>query len=196
MEEHLRVVEQLHPNVHIRVCYSDPGEEDLEGMHYQHGARVSVDLFKKTLPSNNYKFYICGPPPMMDSLTVDLEDWGVPRDDIHFEAFGPASAKKVSHGAGAGVPAAGEFKVTFAKSEKSCTWTPESGSLLELAEANGVALNFGCRAGNCGTCLVAVREGKFDYYHEPGVDPEEESCLACIARPTGESGKSHLVLDA
>jgi ferredoxin-NADP reductase len=196
MEEHLRMADQLHDNVHIRVCYSDPDEDSVEGVHYHHGERVSVELFKRILPSNNYQFYICGPPPMMDSLTTDLEAWGVPRDDIHFEAFGPASAKKISHGAGAGAPAQGEYAVTFEKSGKNCQWTPESGSLLELAEANGVVLDFGCRAGNCGTCLVAVREGKVDYYHDPGVEPEAGSCLTCIAHPAGESGKDRLVLDA
>jgi hypothetical protein len=198
MEEHLRTVAQEHANIRLHVCYSRPAEDDVEGVHYHHAERVSVDLFKRLLPSNNYEFYICGPSQMMDSVTTDLETWGVPKEHIHFEAFGPASTKKVTHGEGAAKPAASgeQFQVQFAKSGKRCQWQPDSGSLLDLAEANGIAIDFGCRAGNCGTCLVAVREGKVDYLHAPGVEPEAGSCLTCIGRPAGDPGQDTLVLDA
>jgi len=62
---------------------------------------------------------------------------------------------------------------------------------LELAEKNGVQIDSGCRAGNCGTCLVALKSGEVNYLHEPGVTVEAGSCLTCIALP-----KTALVLDA
>ena len=52
-------------------------------------------------------------------------------------------------------------------------------------------IDSGCRAGNCGTCLTAIRSGKVDYLSEPGAPIEEGSCLACIAEP-----QSKLNLDA
>ena len=58
-----------------------------------HSEFVSVELFKRELPSSNFDYYICGPPPMMNSLTHDLREWGVPDSDVHFESFGPASVK-------------------------------------------------------------------------------------------------------
>jgi len=196
LAEHLRMMDRDCPNIHLQVCYSHPQKEDVQGRHFHQGERVSVTLLKRLLPSSNYDFFVCGPPPMMESITTDLENWGVPRKHIHFEAFGPASAKQVSHAEGSGKPAAGQYLVEFAKSAKQCQWEPGSGSILELAEANDITLEYGCRSGNCGTCVVAVREGKVDYFNEPGVEPEQGSCLACVARPAGDPLKDRLILDA
>ena len=63
--------------------------------------------------------------------------------------------------------------------------------VVDLAEENGVDIDFGCRAGNCGTCITAVKSGDIDYLSEPGEKPEAGSCLACIAVPKGP-----VVLDA
>ena len=94
MREQLNALNQANENLHLHVCYSEPEKGDEEGRDYQHSGHVSVDLMKELLPSNNYIFYICGPPPMMEFLTAGLKDWGVPATDIHFEAFGPATVKK------------------------------------------------------------------------------------------------------
>ena len=40
--------------------------------------RVTVDLFKEKLPSNNYDYYLCGSIPLMNSITEGLKEWGVP----------------------------------------------------------------------------------------------------------------------
>ncbi len=188
MKEHLAKVSQEFDNVRIRVCYSDPREGiDVEGRDYDVSERVSVDLFKRQLPSNNYEFLICGPPPMMTSLTSDLKDWGVPESHIHFEAFGPASVKKTPK-----TPAAttSDLTVNFAKSGKTVAWDSNAGSILEFAEDNGIVMDSGCRAGNCGTCVTAVLEGDVEYLNEPGAEPESGSCLTCISVP-----KTNLTLE-
>ncbi len=64
-------------------------------------------------------------------------------------------------------------------------WDPEIGNLLEFAEANGVSIDFGCRAGNCGTCITAIKSGEVSYVGEPGEMPEAGSCLTCISVPKG-----------
>jgi ferredoxin len=81
--------------------------------------------------------------------------------------------------------------VEFNASGKTVSWAADSESLLELAETNGIAIDSGCRAGNCGTCVTAIKSGEVDYINEPGEAPEDGSCLACIAVP-----KSNLSLDA
>ncbi len=192
MKDYLRELAAQHQNLHIVVCYSDPLPEDKQGADYDYAERVSVELFKRVLKVNNFDFYVCGPPPMMETITKDLEAWGVPEDRVHFEAFGPASVKKVAAQA-APAPAADApgFSLTFTRSGKTLVWTPGSGSLLEFAEANGVQIDSGCRAGNCGTCATAVREGQFEYLSPPGAEVEKGSCLACISVP-----KSALSVDA
>lgn len=191
-KEVLKEIQQTAANVHINICYSDPLPEDVEGSDFQHRERVSVELFKKVLPSNNYNFYICGPPPMMESLTTDLRAWGVPDDNVHFEAFGPATVKKAKKKDGdAPVTSGPDLTVGFSVAGKELKWTADAGTLLDLAEANDISIASGCRVGNCGTCVVAVKSGEFAYDTEPSFAPEAGTCLACQARP-----KSNLVIDA
>ncbi|MEE2746359.1 MAG: 2Fe-2S iron-sulfur cluster-binding protein [Pseudomonadota bacterium] len=191
MKDHLKELSNIADNIKLRVCYSRPREEDIEGTDYDIKGRVGVDLFKEVLPSSNYHYYFCGPPPMMNSLFEDLREWKVPEDHLHYEAFGPATVKKKQEadgskdGAGSDDKDAEKFVINFAKSDKSVEWSPNDGSILDFAEENDVDIEFGCRAGNCGTCITAVIEGNVDYLSEPGEMPETGSCLSCIAVPKG-----------
>ncbi|MBF0590278.1 MAG: 2Fe-2S iron-sulfur cluster binding domain-containing protein, partial [Magnetococcales bacterium] len=81
--------------------------------------------------------------------------------------------------------------ITFSHSEKELTWNAETGSLLELAEQNQVAMESGCRAGSCGACEVAIKSGTISNIRDPGKAEESQSCLACVSIPS-----SDLVLDA
>lgn len=189
---HMEAVAREFPNVKYVCCYSDPEPGEEEGGHVRHG-RVSVELFKEFLPSNNYDFFFCGPPPMMSSLYEGLVDWGVPDSRIHYEAFGPASVKPQSKQATdeAAAPQATSIKVTFARSAKTVSWNPEAQTLLDLAEENQVTIESGCRAGNCGSCEIAVKQGDVEYLHEPGYEVGAGSCLTCCSVP-----KTSLVLEA
>jgi hypothetical protein len=192
MKNHLQNLAKTHANIHLHVCYSQPDSNDVQERDYDHRERISLELLKRLLPSSNYDFFVCGPPSMMDSMTEGLCDWGVPMDRIRAEAFGAATVKKVFH-----PEAQQDFEdveavsVTFARSEKICSWNQSNVSILELAEQNGVSLEYSCRAGNCGSCLVAIRSGEVRYLNEPGVPIETGSCLACMAVP-----HTKLVIDA
>ncbi|NKB26019.1 MAG: 2Fe-2S iron-sulfur cluster binding domain-containing protein [Kiritimatiellae bacterium] len=182
MAEHLKRIEMEYENVHIQVCYSQPESgKDEPGPDYHHGEMVSVDLFKRVLPSNNFEFYICGPPPMMEALVSGLGEWGVPEKDIHFEAFGPASVKKPVLDQSSATESL--HKVNFAKSGKVLEWKQGEGTLLELAEARGIHIDSGCRAGSCGTCMTAIKAGEVSYLDQPSASLESGSCLPCIAVP-------------
>ena len=85
----------------------------------------------------------------------------------------------------------GKFSVNFKRSGKVADWNGSCANLLELAEQSGVAIASGCRAGNCGTCVVAVKEGEVGYVQPPGSPPDPGTCLTCVAVPKGD-----LVLDA
>jgi ferredoxin len=62
---------------------------------------------------------------------------------------------------------------------------------LDFSEARGIKIDAGCRAGNCGTCLVAIKSGEVEYLTSQGASAETGSCLTCICKPKG-----NLVLDA
>jgi len=186
LKDYLREIAEQNPHIHIVACYSDPLSNEKAAEDYHFGERVSVDLFKRVLEVNNFEFYICGPPPMMESLTKGLAEWGVPEEQIHFEAFGPASVRKVAKAEAAGVENAPGVEVNFVRSNKTVLWSSGAGSLLELAEAHGIRIDSGCRAGSCGTCVTAIRDGKVDYLSgNPDFDIEKGSCLACVAVPKG-----------
>lgn len=171
--------------------YSDPTVHCVEGTDFDCKGFLNVDVLKRYLVTSNYEFYICGPPPMMEATVKALLDWGVPEADIHFEAFGPGSVKKVQKPEPGEQAAGAAFKVELTRSLKSLAWTKEAGTLLELAEANGIRINSGCRAGNCGTCVTAVKSGSVNYIIKPASVPAPGSALLCIAHPAGD-----VVLDA
>jgi ferredoxin-NADP reductase len=199
-EDHMLRAETLaladkYPNLKLQICYSRPGKNDVAGRDFQEEGRVTVELMKRLLPSQNYDFFLCGPGSFMESITDDLRTWGVPDAAVHFEAFGPASVKKAAKpemkASFTTVPFAGGPSVKFAKSGQSAQWSPAHPTVLDLAEACGVRIEAGCRAGNCGACLVAIKSGEVEYLSKHGADVEAGSCLACICKPRGA-----LVLDA
>ena len=149
-----------------------------------------MPLLRNTLKLMRYQFYVCGPKPMMESLVPGLQEWGVDSGDIYYESFGPATLIKHEIPA----PAATNTQpvnITFSKSGKSLTWNPAAGSLLELAESNGIDVDSGCRAGSCGSCQTALTAGEVEYSQSPDADIETGHCLLCIATPRG-----NLVLEA
>jgi ferredoxin-NADP reductase len=187
-------LQKANPNMRLHICYSRPLEKDVRGETYSHESRVTVDLMKEILPSSNYEYYLCGPGPFMETLVHGLYDWGVPKKDVKFEAFGPATVKsapqEVKPPSESGDQAV--IPIEFARSGKTVPWDTGMENLLEFAEKNGITtIEGGCRAGSCGSCLVAIKQGEVEYILEPGSAPEEGTCLSCICRPKGK-----MVIDA
>ena len=103
----------------------------------------------------------------------------MPAKRVHFEAFGPSSLAKK--------PAPSQkFKIKLSKSGKTLEWTGEQGSILELAEANNIKLQCGCRMGTCGTCRQKLISGSVDYSSPPAADIKDGEMLTCISRPTAD----------
>ncbi len=203
--EHIESLVATCPNAHALFVAGSPtaADEAAVGGSLDSGTRIRVgtgrltgDLLKEILPSTaarTHAFYTCGPPPMMTAIVQALEAWGVSDDRIHYEAFGPASIRKKPAEAKAGgsdEPAVG-VEVSFSKSDKTVPWDADAETLLALAQANGIAIECNCLAGNCGTCETAVRDGEFTYVKDPSYDAAPGTCLTCIAVP-----KTKLTLDA
>ena len=191
MTSHLEEWAASRPNFNLQLCLSDPTPQDLAGQDYRLRGRIDVDLLRRLLPLKPYHFYICGPTPLLQSLVPALEDWGVPDARIHFEAFGPSSVprrNRPSSGASSLVGASDASKdvdvmVTFAKSGKTLPWRASAGSLLDLAESNGISVSSGCRAGGCGSCQTTIRSGEVSYQQTPDYDPDAGTCLLCVCAP-------------
>jgi ferredoxin-NADP reductase/ferredoxin len=196
LKNELAELAKLHQNIQLVTVYSAPVARDVMGRDYDLRGRLSLEVIKKSLRGNGYKYFLCGPGPFMESMVSGLEEWGVSADKIHFEAFGPASVKRgtlapstIDGGAlaatGSARGASGPQEVRFDLSGVTAPWTTTVESLLELAEAHQIPVESGCRAGNCGTCAMSIKSGKVAYSTPPGSPPPAGMCLPCICVPSG-----------
>ena len=186
----LRAQAAAHPALRLHAVYTQPASTDEAGRDYQHAGRVDIELLRRMLPHGRHQFYVCGPPAMMDTLVPALHAWGVPPQDVHFEAFGPASVKGLTAGA-ATSPAATATTVAFRRSGRHIAWDGSDATLLDFAERHGVVVDSGCRSGACGACETRVLEGDVRYASAPDHTPAAGHCLLCVGRPAGA-----LTLDA
>jgi len=184
--QHMQELDAEHQNMQFDISYSRPMPADKRGRDYQRRGYVDVARLKQVLPSNNFRFYVCGPASMMSGLVPALRTWGVPESHIHFEAFGPATVKSMKPTRTTAEIAKGPCQVEFMLANACLAWDGGHESLLEFAESQGVALDFGCRAGNCGQCMVAVRAGSVEHLKKPGLPLNEDQCLTCIGVPCGD----------
>jgi ferredoxin-NADP reductase len=181
-----------HPNFHLNLAYSRPDPDDVHGRDFQHAGHIDIDLLKEILPRGRRHFYVCGPPPMMESLVPALRVWGIPDADIHFESFGPASVQSAAGvSPGAVLAPSAQWDVAFRRSGRTLRWDGCDASLLDFAERHGIAVDSGCRSGSCGACETKLVSGMVRYVQKPGYDISSGCCLLCVGVPA-----SALLLDA
>ncbi|HRF00564.1 MAG TPA: 2Fe-2S iron-sulfur cluster-binding protein [Pirellulaceae bacterium] len=187
----LQDLRREHPRLQIVTCYSRPAASDRVGRDYDVEGRISIDLLRELLPSNNYDFYLCGPGSLMSELVDGLRAWGVPDAAIRFEAFGPSTARpNAGRSSGAVDATSGSADATgaairFVRSGRETRGTVGE-TLLETAERANVELPSSCRGGSCGTCATRLIAGRVDYAEPPAHRCESGECLPCVARPRGD----------
>ena len=170
--------------VQLHVVYSRPLATDRLQTDYQHEGHVDISLLKQQLPHGAHQFYLCGPGAMMESLVPALSQWGVPNDDIHFEAFGPASVRLPGQApASKEESSAQPVEIHFTRSGRTVQWTGGEGNLLDFAEMHGIAVESGCRSGSCGSCVTPIVSGAVHYDAQPDFELESGQCLLCVGKP-------------
>jgi ferredoxin-NADP reductase/predicted pyridoxine 5'-phosphate oxidase superfamily flavin-nucleotide-binding protein len=168
---HLQSMAAGHSNLSVHVRYSAT-----EG-------RIDIDMLKDLLPFDDYDFYLCGPEQFMQQMYEGLRGLNVADERIRFESFGPASVRRrTAPAAGPATPPAAPVPVLFAASGVSATWNGE-GSLLALAESNGVPAPSGCRSGLCGSCAAGLQAGEVRYTRECDAQAEPGQVLLCSVVP-------------
>ncbi len=179
----LRHKAELHSNLKVHVRYSAPDAGDVLGQTNDSVGRVDRALLQAVLPFDDYDFYLCGPAAFMQELYDGLRALNVADARIHLESFGPASVTRAPDAA-RGADATDEaVRVTFARSGKIAHWRPRDGSLLDLAERQGVAALSSCRSGVCGACSARLLKGCVDYPAAPAHDIDPGAALICVAHP-------------
>jgi ferredoxin-NADP reductase/MOSC domain-containing protein YiiM len=188
-EEARRLIRSL-PHGRSYVQYSQPRREDEPGVHFDAPGHLNVELLERLGVSREADFYLCGPSAFMQGLIADLASWGVARDRVVTEIFGPGKssapgvlqASRQSPHPPVGLPGTGPH-VSFARSGLQVSWDPALKSLLELAEACDVPVQWACRTGVCHTCEIALIAGAAKYDPEPLEPPAEGNLLTCCSCP-------------
>lgn len=183
------------PGLTVHFCYRFPTERDrAAGRHHSEGV-VTRELLQGLLPIDDYDFYLCGPSPFMQAVHGVLRGFGVPRQRIAYEFFGPATLLEptpkstpapASRPEPAPAPApADATMVEFRKSGRTAIWDATAESLLAFAEDQGLAPEFSCRAGICGTCKSQLVSGDVAYFEEPLDELAPGEVLLCCSKPQG-----------
>ncbi len=193
-EEELKLLQQRYENLHVHAAMS---RMDKDIGNYRFG-RLSKEMLTEWVPGiSSQRIHICGAPPMMDSTKKMLTELGVPSENVHSENFGSTKKPKAKSktepkiepaSATAGKPEASTVApagaaVTFATSNKTANLEPEE-TILEASERIGVDIDYSCRVGTCGECVVKLLSGNVTMETDDGLDPDDKAAgmiLACQA---------------
>ena len=185
------------PNARSHVYYSRPGPEDLEGRDFDKAGRLTAPVLAELQPPSDAEVYLCGPTAFMNDISAGLSALGFDASRIHTEVFGAAAAQTPGIAATparaphppAGQPGNGPA-IAFARSDLTIPWSPDYGTLLELAESCDVPVRWSCRTGVCQTCETTLISGNVDYSPDPVEPPAEGSVFICCSQP-----RDDIVLD-
>src|SRR5215467_12039035 len=181
---------------HEHICFSHPGQDDVEGRDYQTRGRLSASILAGLDLPRDAEAYLCGPAAFMADMSAALSSMGI--YPVRTEIFGAAPSQTPGIAAAQPRPphpppgARGDGpQVAFARSGLTVPWGGAGySSLLELAEACDVPVRWSCRTGVCHTCETNLMSGAVSYAPDPIDEPAPGSALICCSQPAGD-----LVLD-
>ncbi len=208
--EELEYLQRRCPNLHVTAAMM----ERSEGTSWMGPeGYLTRSIIEAAVPEIvRRRVHLCGPPTMMDAIRRILAEIGVPTSQIKTEAFGPATGAMpppdatvitppqhlvaLMHDVERKANAAAEAEqvvgpatafVRFARSGKSAPLPPDR-TILEVAEAIGVPIDYSCRVGTCGICKVRLTDGQVTMEAAEALTPEDKSqgiVLACQAKSVG-----------
>jgi ferredoxin-NADP reductase/DMSO/TMAO reductase YedYZ heme-binding membrane subunit len=131
---------------------------------------------------------LCGPAPMMAAMRAHLTALGVPDAAIRQEAFVSRpdvdATPAFTTGTDVRLPD-GPVGVVFARAGRSVEVAPGC-TVLEAAEAAGIAIASECRSGICGQCRTRLVSGRVAMEVQDALGASDRArglMLACQARP-------------
>ena len=125
--------------------------------------------------------YCCGPVPMLEAFEAATADR--PPDHVHVEYFQAREAPAIEGG----------FEVKLARSKR--TIAVEAGkTILDALIDAGIAVNYACTEGVCGTCETRVLEGVPDH-RDQFLSKQEQAANKTIMICCSGAKSGTLVLD-
>jgi ferredoxin-NADP reductase len=147
---------------------------DLPNLTYRRypSGRPAVSAIEDVAPDT--RAFLCGPDAFMRSARSALYLAGLTDSSIVEERFVAAAPSTK------GLSAA---RVTLGISGQEFVWQPSQASILVAAEAAGIRLVNGCRAGECESCALRLLAGHVSHTRDA---PEDGTCLTCCSVPVGD----------
>jgi len=108
-------------------------------------ARLDIRQVVATTPADAH-LYCCGPARMLDAFLAASSQR--PAGNVHFERFGATRAAATEGG----------FEIVLKRSGRRIA-VPAGRSMLGTLLDEGVAVQYACSSGICGTCRTAVMDG-------------------------------------
>ncbi|TLS24105.1 hypothetical protein PpBr36_08366 [Pyricularia pennisetigena] len=140
------------------------------------GERLNVGFIVRDLTWNS-QLYFCGPSGMMAEALRETQAAGIDEKEVHFEAFEADSS---------GDP----FEATVANKNGGVTLKvgPDETLLEVMQKEFGIEdVPSSCEVGNCGTCKLALKEGRVDHRGSALTKDEKlTSMLSCVSRGIGK----------
>lgn len=78
-----------HANLKVHYCYSELTKNGIVRDPSTITGFIKAELLESVVEDRDAKYYFCGPKPFMLGVYADLQAWGIPSSQIHFEFFGP-----------------------------------------------------------------------------------------------------------
>lgn len=137
------------------------------------GQRMDIETIVDQLPWNSH-LYVCGPDRMTQAVQSACAKFGVSSNEVHYEAFGADVS---------GDP----FEVEVANRGGKSLKVGANESLLEVLRREFDQVPSSCEVGNCGTCKVALTNGKVQHRGTALLDEEkDQAMLSCVSRGVGK----------
>jgi 3-ketosteroid 9alpha-monooxygenase subunit B len=156
----------------------------------EHGL-LSSDAVTKFVGSNtNAECYVCGPEGFMAVVRSTLPD----RARVLVEDFDASPPVKATTAAVADAGEAGGTVTIHLERKKVSVPQVTGETLLESARRAGLSPPFSCEAGNCGTCMARLIEGKATMRNNDVLEDDELAdgyILTCQAVPDTPSVTVH-----
>lgn len=128
---------------------------------------------------------VCGPNEMIEVISNEIFESGIPRQNIHYELFTPLYDGDVLGKIDSDDLKTVEVTVELDGEVSQLTWNTEMNLVDAMLEV-GIDAPYSCKGGICSSCMCKLEEGEVEVKENfvlTDSDKEEGVILACCSRP-------------
>jgi|UniRef100_UPI004049A1E5 ring-1,2-phenylacetyl-CoA epoxidase subunit PaaE len=134
--------------------------------------------------------YVCGPEAMIHAVKNELNAFGVPEKQIHFELFGTGYVKQEKKEVAVSEIVASKVTIILDDDRYELNLDSNGKNILEAGFEAGADLPYACKGGVCCTCKAKIIEGTASMDINYALEKEEVEAgyiLTCQAHPTSSN---------